>query len=206
MARPLATKWIDVVQGTEEWHHARKGMPTASRFSDVLASSKELKVRTAYLHDLAAEIITGEPVDTFSNYHMERGRQMEAEIRMAYELVSGATCEPVGFATNGIAGASPDSRTGPRSGIEIKTQIPRLLIGRIRKREFPVEHYAQCQGVMWVCDWDEVELIVGWPKIPLFRWTVERDAKFIANLEDEVRRFNRDLKSVVAQVRAYGRR
>ena len=47
---------INCDQGTPEWFAARVGIPTASRFSDILAKG-EGKTRGRYLRDLAAEII-----------------------------------------------------------------------------------------------------------------------------------------------------
>ena len=199
----LKTTWVDVQQGTEEWHAARLGIPTASRFSDVMAGGKGL-VRTKYLYDLAGEIITNTPADDYSNRHLERGKIMEADARDAYELITGNTAKAVGFAKNGKAGASPDSQVGPRRGLEIKTTLPRLLLTQIVKREFPTEHYAQCQGVMWVCDWDELDFVTFWPKMKMVRWTVERDDKYLANVEEEIDRFNRDLRKLVATYKKYG--
>ena len=64
----------DIEQGTEEWKELRLGKVTASRFKDVLANGqggKPSKTRQAYMYQLAAEIITGEQQDFYSNQYME---------------------------------------------------------------------------------------------------------------------------------------
>src|ERR1035437_6023550 len=48
---------FDCEQGTEEWASLRLGIPTASRFADVMAGG-EGKMRTRYLRELAGEIIS----------------------------------------------------------------------------------------------------------------------------------------------------
>jgi hypothetical protein len=41
---------------------------------------------------LAGEILTGEPMESYSNVHMERGKEQEAEAREAYELMKDVDC------------------------------------------------------------------------------------------------------------------
>src|SRR5580700_8580797 len=55
-------------QGTDEWRKARAGIPTASRFSDVLAQGQG-KTRRKYMMELLGERLTGEPMAEFSNAH-----------------------------------------------------------------------------------------------------------------------------------------
>ncbi len=53
-------------QGTPEWLQCRIGIPTASEFSTVLAKGKDggpSLTRAAYMRRIAAEIITGEPLE-----------------------------------------------------------------------------------------------------------------------------------------------
>ena len=50
-------------QGTDEWIHARLGIPTASQFDKILTPAKmELSSQaTDYMHKLLAEMATGCP-------------------------------------------------------------------------------------------------------------------------------------------------
>ncbi len=48
---------VDCVQGSDEWKRARLGVPTASRFDDIL-TPKTFKIaagRVDYMHELIAE-------------------------------------------------------------------------------------------------------------------------------------------------------
>ena len=82
----------DCEQGSEDWFRARMGIPTASEFGTVLAprAGSEGKMRRTYLHKLAGEIITGEPMERYGNAHMDRGHEMEAEARSLYAFMSDA--------------------------------------------------------------------------------------------------------------------
>ncbi|MDE2233869.1 MAG: exonuclease, partial [Patescibacteria group bacterium] len=58
---------IDVLQGSEEWHKARTGIPTASHFSKII-TPKTLKLSAEsdhYENRLVAERLTGCPCDDF---------------------------------------------------------------------------------------------------------------------------------------------
>lgn len=191
---------INVEQNTAEWFHARKGIPTASAFSDVLAKG-EGKTRRAYMLKLAGEILTGEPMENFSSAATDRGHLMEPEARDLYMFQTGAELDRVGFVRCGRAGCSPDSLIGEEGGLEIKTTAPHLLIDLILKDEFPAIHKAQVQGTLWVTGRQWWDIAVYWPGLPLFVKRTHRDEVFIANLDAEVDRFNTELDSIVAQMR-----
>ena len=91
---------IECEQNTPQWYEARLGIPTASMFATVMASGRgggESKTRADYMRKLAGEILTGEPMEAFSNSNMERGKIMEDEARDLYAFLK--NCEPqrVGF-------------------------------------------------------------------------------------------------------------
>lgn len=122
---------INCEQGTPEWFKARAGMPTASEFQTVLMNGRgggESKTRKTYMLKLAGEIITGEPMEQYTNVHMERGKIMEDEARGLYAFLKDAEPERVGFIVNGPKGCSPDSLIGDKGMIEIKTALPHILI------------------------------------------------------------------------------
>lgn len=195
---------IECEQGSPEWFAARCGLPTASNFSAILAKG-EGKTRKSYLNKLAAEIITGEPGESFTTQAMERGREMEAEARDLYEFLTDETMYEVGFIKSGDKGASPDRLVGPNGGLEIKTQRGDLLVETLLANKFPSEHKAQVQGNLWVCEREWWDLVVYWPRMPMFRIRAYRDEAYIANLAAEVTRFNADLQETVALIRRYGK-
>lgn len=189
----------DIEQNSEAWLRARAGIPTASQFSTVLAKG-EGKTRRTYMLKLAGEIITGEPMESFSNNHTERGHVMEAEARDLYSFQTGAQLHRVAFIKNGRAGCSPDNLIGEDGGAEIKTKLPHLLAEVILKDEFPPEHKAQVQGTLWLAKRQWWDIAIYWPKMPLFVKRVYRDEPYIQKLATEIDRFNAELDDVVAQI------
>jgi hypothetical protein len=194
---------LDVEQNSDEWLRARMGIPTASCFSQILAKG-EGKTRRSYMLKLAGEIITGEPMEGFSNEHTERGHVLEPEARDLYSFNTGAELRRVGFIKNGRVGCSPDSLIGEDGGLEIKTKLPHLLIDLILKNEFPSEHKAQVQGTLWITKREWWDLVVYWRGIPQFVKRAYRDEGYIANLQGAVNAFNEELDQVVKTIRAHG--
>ena len=192
----------EIEQGSEQWRRVRCGLPTASMFKAILAKG-EGKTRKSYLYRLASEIITGEPMESFTNGSTERGHAMEAEARNFYSYLVDAEPELVGFVRNGPRGASPDSFIGSDGLLEIKTQRGDLLIETLFKGEFPSEHVTQVQGQLWVTERSWCDLIVYWPGMPPFIKRAYRNDHFIADLERAVDQFNDELASIVAKVQSY---
>jgi hypothetical protein len=189
-------------QGSEEWFRARMGMPTASEFATVMASGRgggESKTRRTYMLKLAGEILTGEPMENYSNAHMERGKDMEGEARDLYSFMTDAEPERVGFIVNGPKGCSPDSLLGSSGMLEVKTKLPHLLLDVLIKDQFPPEHKAQCQGALWVAEREWIDIAVYWPKLPLFVKRAYRDEPYIASLAAAVDDFNTELHEIVAR-------
>jgi hypothetical protein len=199
---------FDCEQNSHQWFEARRGLATASMFGTIQASGKgggESKTRATYLRKLAGEIVTGEPMESFSNKHMERGHEMEDEARKFYAFMSDNEPQLVGFIRNGAKGGSPDSLIGENALLEIKTALPHILIEYIEKDKFPSEHVAQAQGNLWVSEREWLDLVVYWPKMPPFIKRVCRDEAYIANLSRAVDQFNEELAELVERVRSYGR-
>lgn len=198
---------LTMEQGSEAWFRARAGMPTASEFATVMAKGRggeDSKTRRTYMLKLAGEILTGEPMESFTNAHMERGKAMEDEARDLYAFQVDDECERVGFVVNGSKGASPDSLIGTAGAVEIKTKLPHLLIDVLLKGEFPAEHKAQCQGVLWVAEREWIDIAVYWPRLPLFTKRAYRDEAYIATMSAAVDAFNDELQETVERVRRYG--
>ena len=194
---------FDCAQRSPEWFAARAGLPTASEFSTILAKG-EGKTRRTYLLKLAGELATGEPMESYDNAAMERGRMMEDEARDLYAFATDAELTSVGFIRNGQKGCSPDALIGDSGMLEIKTAAPHVLIDKLLKDDFPPEHKAQCQGGLWVAEREWIDIAIYWPKLPLFTKRAFRDADYIRTLAAEVDRFNDELAETVERVRRYG--
>jgi len=203
----MAIEIFDCPQGSEEWFRCRMGIPTASEFHTVLASGKgggESLTRKKYLYSLAGEIVTGEPMESYSNGPMQRGKEMEEEARRFYSFMTDAPCQQVGFVKNGQKGCSPDSLIGDDGALEIKTKAAHIMIGLMEKDQFPSEHVAQCQGALLVLEREWIDLVCYWPKFKPFIKRAYRDVAYIARLEREIAAFNDELAALVERVRRFG--
>ncbi len=197
---------IECEQNSPEWYAARLGIPTASMFATVMANGRggnESVTRKTYMLKLAGEIITGEPMDNYSNGHMERGKAMEDEARDLYSFKTDTEPQRVGFVVNGQKGCSPDSLIEASGMLEVKTKLAHLTIECLLRNEFPPEHKAQCQGALWVAEREWVDIVVYWPKLPLFVRRAHRDDEYIKKLADAVDQFNDELAQTVERVRGY---
>jgi hypothetical protein len=192
----------NMLQNSAEWFAARRGIPTASNFSKIMAKGKGL-TRATYMRFLAGEIITGEPGESYTSPEMERGHTMEPDARALYAFVSDNTPEIVGFITNGQKGGSPDALIGSDGLLEIKTNKPPVLIEYLDADEFPSEYKAQCQGNLWVAEREWIDIICYWPKMPSLIKRAYRDEHFIKQMADEVELFNEDLANMVSHIRSY---
>jgi hypothetical protein len=187
---------FDCEQGSPDWHACRRGIPTASRFSDVLAKGQGI-TRRKYLLTLAGEAITGECAESFTNMHMERGHAMEADARNLYAFAHDVEPDLVGFMRRGRAGCSPDSLIGDGGILEIKSKLPHLQLDVLEKGKLPSEHVAQVQGQMWIAGRDWCDFVSYWPRLPLFCVRVERDDKYITTLSQAVADFVGELDTYI---------
>lgn len=191
---------FDCEQGSDAWRACRLGIPTASVFADVLAKG-EGKTRRKLMLTLLGERLTGEPAESYTNAHMERGKVMEAEARDMYAFIHGVEPQLVGFIRNGDCGCSPDSLIGDKGMLEIKTKLPHLQLECIFQDRLPPEHKAQVQGGLMVAEREWVDFCSFWPKLPLFVKRVYRDEEYIKTLRAEVDRFCEEMAELEAKLR-----
>lgn len=193
----------DIAQGSEAWLTMRLGWITASRFKDVKAAGAG-KTRKSYMYQLAAEAITGDRVESYSNEYMEWGTLTEPQARATYEFVSGNTVEEVSFIklndTNKI-GCSPDSLVGDDGMVEFKcpkttTQIETFLSGKM-----PTGHAAQVQGQLWVAQREWCDFVSFDPRIDgdasYFIQRQQRDEKLIKEISEACFKFEDELKEMI---------
>lgn len=198
---------INVEQRSEEWYRARMGLPTASMFGVVMAQGRERgtdsKGRASYMRKLAGEIITGIPMESYSNEDMERGREQEPEILARYCFENDVEVTPCGFIRNGKKGCSPDGLVGADGMVQIKSAAPHVMIEILMDlvKGAPKKHLPQCQGELWVAERKWTDLVIGSsPKLPLAVFRLERDQQYINDIETSVHWFNRELAEMVKTI------
>lgn len=196
---------IDVEQGSEAWFAARLGLPTASEFHTIVGVKKDARekiTRQTYMRKLAGEIITGMPMDNWSNDHMDRGKAQEDEARKLYAFQFDAEPMQVGFIRNGNAGCSPDSLLGEDGGLEIKAALAHVQIERMERDELPSSHRLQVLGNLWLAEREWWDFCSYSPRLPLFVVRVHRDETAIKELAAAVDQFNDELAELVDRLRA----
>lgn len=191
----------DIEQGTPEWLSVRAAIPTASMFSAVMAKGQG-KTRRSYMLKLIGERITGEPDESYTNAHMERGHIMEVEAREDYAFTTGLEPIQVGFIRNGDTGCSPDALVGNDGILEIKSKLPHLQLDVLLKDEMPTEHKAQVQGELWITEREWVDFVSYWPRLPLFVKRIYRDEDYIKTIVSEVARFNEEMNEIEQKIRS----
>lgn len=148
---------IEVDQGTEEWHAARRGIVTASVMG-ALISSTTLHVSTGEtaksIHRLlAAERITNFTEPTGMSRDMERGNLDEPYARDLYSETH-APAVTAGFMIRTFdgfrIGYSPDGLVGDSGLIEIKSRAQKKHLEVVLADEVPAENMAQMQTGMLV--------------------------------------------------------
>jgi hypothetical protein len=175
----------------------------------VLAKGKsggDSVTRRKYLYQLAGERVAGEPMESYSNAAMERGKIMEEEARNFYAFLTDSNPELVGFIRSGSKGCSPDSLLGADGILEIKTAAPHVLIDLMFQDQFPPEHRAQTQGQLWVAERNWIDLVCYFTGMPPFIKREYRDEEYIRKLAAAVDQFNDELAYIVEKVKGYGGR
>lgn len=200
---------IDCEQGTPEWALLRSGKVTASRFKDVMAKGKGSKpslTRQSYLYQLAAEILTTEPQDTYTNEAMVHGTETEPFARAYYEHVNNVEVKQVGFVIhNEWIGVSPDGLLSKKGLIEVKCPNSSTQIKRYLEGIFPPEYKAQVMGQLWVTEREWCDFVSYDPRInagsAYFCVRVYRDDKYITELKEGIYIFVDELQGLLEKLR-----
>ena len=186
-------------QGSIEWKAVRAGLTTASEFSQVLAKGQGKTRRTLMLKK-AGERITGNPSESYSNEHMERGKEQEATARELYIAHTGAEVVECGFMKDGNVGYSPDGIIGTTGLIEIKSRLAHVQADTLLSGEVPSENMAQIQGGLWISKREYLDYVSYTPGMPLFIKRVLPDLVYIDNLSREIQAFEVELQAVIQQI------
>lgn len=175
-------KIIYCEQGTDEWRALRTGKFTASRVVDLLMAKTTAGYQN-YIHEVACEILTGEPQETpFSSSAMEHGKEKEEAARVEYAFRTGHLVTVPGIIIHDqfeYLAASPDGCIEPTHGLEIKCPMTKkhvetYLGGKI-DRAYIIQMHV-CMMCYGVDRWDFVSFDDRLPeKSMYFCKTFEKD-------------------------------
>ena len=193
---------LDCKQGGDEWRQARLGIPTASRFGEIVTPQGKRSASVTKLRaKLLAEYIRGEATETIQTEDMKRGVELEDRARAMYELETGNNVEQVGgifLDGQKTIMASPDGIMPEIStGLEIKCPRLETHIQYCWEGVLPEKYKLQVMGSLWVSGfdlWDFVSFCPDYHIQPLFRFTVHRDEKLIETMAEQITAFSKTLE------------
>lgn len=209
-------------QRTEEWFAERAGRITASRMHDVMVERErgafksgprkgqprpQPKALTDYVHQLAAERLTGQPKNQANGAALNWGREVEPAAVAAYQAETGAIVELCGFVSHpkhDFIGASPDFLVDSDGGGEIKCPKDQEVHLQTLITGLPAEHIEQIQGGLWVTGrqwWDFVSFHPAFPEpFRIYIQRVTRDDDYIERLESACLLLEADVQEILSQL------
>lgn len=200
--------YIDVAQGSDDWHKHRCGSLGASQVHDVLAKTKSgyTAARANTKARMVAERLTGLTQETFKSSAMQWGNDTEPQARSAYEFITGKRVQVVGmFKLANLVGshASPDGLVDNDGLIEIKCPNTATHIETLKTEKIDPKYVTQMQWQMALTDREWCDFVSYDPRMPedlsLFIKRVPRDPQMIADLMKQVEEF---LGEVDADIKA----
>jgi len=197
---------LDCEQNTPQWDDTRRGLPTSSRFKEIVKISGERSTsREKYMWDLAGEIISEETKKGYYGLSMAKGHEREDESRQWYSFVNDVEVKQIGFCffdEKRQFGSSTDGLVGDDGVFETKNAEPHIQIKRLLKGWSKAEHFQQVQGELYVTGrkWcDLISFSRGFKPIVIRFY---RDERFISKLAEEIQAFIKDLNNLVTKLKA----
>lgn len=203
-------KIITTNQGTDEWKLARIGVPSGSKFNDIMAKGSGA-TRSSYLNTLALERITGVREEVKTTFAMEQGIEREHFARAAYEVHTGTLVHEIGFCMHDVmqVGVSPDGLVANDGITEYKCPMPKTHLEylRLEQGKCPTAYRWQIQGQLWITERSWCDFVSFNPDFPdnaqLIIRRVMRDDKAIKELETEIIKFLNEIEREVEFIKAY---
>lgn len=203
--------YLNIEQGSDEWHAARLGHVSASSVADVMSKGKteggESETRKNYRLKIVAQRLTGSSGDGYSNAAMEWGTEQEPFARIAYEAAMNVMVDKTGFWLHPEIkwlGVSPDGLVNNDGLVEIKCPNTTTHLEWVFAGKVPAKHMKQIQCQLWVTGRQWCDFVSYDPRLPernrLFIKRTMRDEKLIAEMEVEVKKFLADVQKMIDQL------
>lgn len=205
-----------LLQGTDEWRQERcgsVGSSDAPRAVRRIKSGGYSADRDSLITQKVVERLTGVPVEIPKTFAMQEGTRREPDSRLLYSIIKNVEVEQVGLVPHPLiagAHASPDGFVGARGLVELKNPQIAAHLETLTNEVISQDYFVQMQWQMGCTGRDWCDYVSYHPAFPtsMQMWTkrVARDAKFIGELESEIRAVIREVERKVEQLsRRYGR-
>lgn len=196
---------IECEQRSPEWTQARLGKYTMS-FADkaVTSTGKASSQADEVVNRLVAELIVGEPDETFQSDAMARGSELEDEALKIINLATGKNFKKIGFLDSQLGyGCSPDGWDyEDEDGLEMKIPSLHTHLGYLAGGILPKKYIPQVQGSMMVTGAKSWTFVSYYPGLPLLIVKVERDEEFIDALRSTVVRVCGEVNEKYKKIKA----
>ena len=198
---------LEDAQYSEAWWSSRLGLPTASKFSDIVKTNGEPSDSAQkYMYRLATEQITQRPTDSYQNAAMERGHEMEDHARTLFEMRYNVDVRQVGLVFRDEQrkyAASPDGLL-INAGLEIFCpESPNHVACLLNpdKAVANAKKFQQIQGSMLISGFDKWHFVVYYPGMPALFQVINRDDVFCSKLEKALDAFALELAMTVKKIK-----
>lgn len=222
-----------VTQGSQQWHHLRSTIPTASNFDRLVSPAKWAPTKGEALRNFALEVLANRifglaPEDQFSSAAMAHGREWEPIARAAYEFERGVVIEDGGFFTDDAEayGASPDGLIGEHGLVEFKNPAsPKVHLAALydcmdlgQRGQYWTEvaasgsdlpgfvrdHWAQVQGQLLVTGRQWCDLVSNFSRLPMVVVRIYPNETYQAILQSALTDFCQSLDRLTKQAKELG--
>lgn len=203
------TYYPDLVQGSDEWLEARRGILTASEMKLIITPSNlkpamNDKVR-AHMYELLAQRVSGFIEPVYIGLNAERGHADEVWARIEYSKNYAETSD-MGFITNDEfgfkIGYSPDFLVGDDGLGECKSRLQKYQVQTIIEHvatgsaTIPSEYLIQCQTGLMVSRRDWLDFVSYCGGLPMVVIRVFPDAEVQQAIIDAAGKFESKLSEL----------
>jgi len=183
----------DIEQGSPEWRALKAGIPSASNFDKICTTKGEpSKQSKGYMYELAAQVISDQIIESYTNQNMEEGKLREAESRKLYEMAHDVDVAKVAVVYQDEQKkylCSPDGIVNGKYGLELKNPLPKTQVKYLLQGSLFITGFYR---------WDFQSYVPG---MPLLAISVSRDETLITKLESELHTFVFELDGVIRKLR-----
>jgi len=140
----------NIPQLSDEWWEIKKKKLSAGHAQAIGSCGKGL---VTYVNEIMAEYYSNAEKKSFSNYHTERGIELEDSAGMVYSFEKNIDIKKVGFVVyNEFVGCSPDLFCGDDGLAEIKCPDDKGFFGLLLGEEPDSKYVWQCQMQLLICE------------------------------------------------------